>query len=96
MQRKFIDGVVEKISADKNVVGLAVGGSFITNEVDEYSDVDLILVTSEKISADVNRMVTYAKAFGDFITGFTGEHVGEPRVLICLYDNPYCMLISSF
>jgi hypothetical protein len=25
---------------------------------------------------------------GHFLSGFTGEHVGEPRVLICLYDNP--------
>lgn len=33
-------------------------------------------------------MMLYAKSFGDFISGFTGEHVGEPRVLICLYDNP--------
>lgn len=33
-------------------------------------------------------MVNYAKRLGDFLSGFTGEHVGEPRVLICLYDNP--------
>jgi hypothetical protein len=33
-------------------------------------------------------MLTYARRFGNFLSGFTGEHVGEPRVLICLYDNP--------
>ena len=33
-------------------------------------------------------MLDYAQSFGDFISGFTGEHVGEPGVLICLYDNP--------
>ncbi len=33
-------------------------------------------------------MLQYAKSFGDLISGFTGEHVDEPRVLICLYDNP--------
>lgn len=32
--------------------------------------------------------MTVARTFGDFISGFTGEHVGEPRVLICLFDNP--------
>jgi hypothetical protein len=33
-------------------------------------------------------MLNYAKHFGQLLSGFTGEHVGEPRVLICLYDNP--------
>jgi predicted nucleotidyltransferase len=88
MQRKFIDQVVQKIKVDKNVIGLAVAGSIITNEIDEFSDVDLILITQENVSADVNKMVAYAKSFGDYLNGFTGEHVGDRRVLICLYDNP--------
>jgi hypothetical protein len=88
MQKQFIEQVVTKVKLDKNIIGLAVAGSFITNEVDEFSDVDLILVTADKVSTDVNKMVTYAKSFGNFISGFSGDHVGEPRVLICLYDNP--------
>ncbi|MEO5980386.1 MAG: nucleotidyltransferase domain-containing protein, partial [Chryseolinea sp.] len=87
-QHKFIKQVADKIKTDPNVIGLAVAGSFITKEVDEYSDVDLILVTTEPISVDTTKMVAYAKSFGDYLNGFTGEHVGEPRVLICLYDNP--------
>ena len=33
-------------------------------------------------------MLVFAARFGNFLSGFTGEHVGEARVLICLYDNP--------
>jgi hypothetical protein len=33
-------------------------------------------------------MLAYAHRFGQLLTGFTGEHVGEPRVLICLYHSP--------
>ncbi len=33
-------------------------------------------------------MFEYAKSFGQLLTGFTGEHVGEKRLLICLFDNP--------
>jgi hypothetical protein len=33
-------------------------------------------------------MFEFAQLFGELLNGFTGEHVGEPRVLICLYDNP--------
>lgn len=88
IQRRFADNVVAKIKEDKHIVGLAVAGSWLTDEIDEFSDLDLILVTEEKISGDKSKMLDYAKGFGHFLSGFTGEHVGEPRVLICLYDNP--------
>ena len=88
MQKEFAANVVEIIKKDTNVIGLAVAGSWTTDELDEYSDLDLILITRKKIAGDKKQMLDYAKSFGDFISGFTGEHVGEPRVLICLYDNP--------
>ncbi len=87
-QKHFIDEVVRRIKNDEDVVGLGVAGSFTSNEVDEFSDVDLILVTNKKITPDLEKMVSYARSFGDYLNGFTGEHVGDPRVLICLYDNP--------
>lgn len=76
------------LSTDLNVLGLAVGGSWITGEMDEYSDLDLVLVTREKLAGDRGRMTDYAKKLGHYLSGFTGEHVGEPRVLICLFDHP--------
>ena len=88
IQKEFANKVAEIVKNDFNVIGLAAAGSFITNELDEYSDLDLVLVTKEKIGGDKKKMLAYARSFGDFISGFTGEHVGESRVLICLYDNP--------
>lgn len=87
-QQQFADNVVEVIKDDESIVGLAVAGSWLTKEIDEFSDLDLILVTKEKVSGDKSKMLYYARGFGHFLTGFTGEHVGEPRLLICLYDNP--------
>lgn len=88
IQHDFATHAKTVLEKDDNVIGLAVAGSWLTNELDSYSDLDLILVTQEKVSGDKNRMIAYAKRLGDFLSGFTGEHVGEPRVLICLYDNP--------
>jgi hypothetical protein len=88
MQKEFIERAVERIRVDENVLGLAVAGSWITAEIDEYSDVDLIVFTSEKISGEKEKMMAYANRLGKLISAFTGEHVGEPRVLICLYDDP--------
>ena len=88
IQKQFADNVVEAVRGDENVVGVAVAGSWLTNEIDAFSDLDLIVITKEKISGDRSKMLNYASRFGHFLSGFTGEHVGEPRVLICLYDNP--------
>jgi predicted nucleotidyltransferase len=88
IQQEFADKAKTILEPDDNVIGLAVAGSWLTNEIDEFSDLDLILVTRQKISTDKMLMLDYAKRLGNFLSGFTGEHVGEPRVLICLYDNP--------
>jgi len=88
IQTEFANKAIKILQEDKSVIGLAVAGSWLTNEIDEFSDLDLIVVTTEKISGDKTKMTGYAKRLGNFLTGFTGEHVGEPRVLICLYDNP--------
>jgi len=88
IQEQFARQATDILKDDKSVIGLAVAGSWLTNEIDEFSDLDLILVTEEKIAGDKSKMLTYARRLGELLTGFTGEHVGEPRLLICLYDNP--------
>ncbi|WP_276503411.1 nucleotidyltransferase domain-containing protein [Terrimonas pollutisoli] len=87
-QQEFARKAAATVKTDSSVIGLAVAGSWLTAELDEYSDLDLILVTKEKIAGDTTRMLSYAQKFGELLTGFTGEHVGEPRLLICLYKNP--------
>lgn len=88
IQQEFAQKCVNILRKDESVIGLAVAGSWLTNEIDEFSDLDLILITKQNISHDKSQMIAYAQKLGDFLSGFTGEHVGEPRVLICLYDNP--------
>lgn len=87
-QIEFANHIKDTFAEDKCIVGIAVGGSWISNEIDEFSDLDLIIVTREKITDDKTRMLQFAKQAGNLLSGFTGEHVGEPRLLICLYDDP--------
>src|SRR5687768_4748878 len=88
IQKQFAEKLVNIAKEDINVIGVAAAGSWLTNELDEFSDPDLILVTKEKIAGDRNNMIKHASQYGNLLSGFTGEHVGEPRVLICLYDDP--------
>jgi hypothetical protein len=76
----FAHHVTTLIQNDDSILGLAVAGSWLTNELDEFSDLDLVLVTREKVGGDKDEMIAYAQGFGNFLSGFTGEYVGEPRV----------------
>ncbi len=84
----FLDRATEILRRDERIVGLCVGGSWLANEVDEFSDLDLVVVSNVSISQSRDEMKQIASRLGTLVAGFTGEHVGEPRVLICLYDNP--------
>lgn len=84
----FLRNIVETIQKDPSITGLAIGGSRLTKETDEFSDLDLVLVTAERIAGDKEKMRAYAASFGHLLSAFTGDHVGEPRLLICLYDDP--------
>ncbi|MBK6902034.1 MAG: aminoglycoside 6-adenylyltransferase [Saprospirales bacterium] len=88
IQIEFAERAKKLLGNDSSILGLAVAGSWLTHEVDEFSDLDLILVTKEKIGGNRAKMLDFAERLGKLLSGFTGEHVGEPRVLICLYDNP--------
>ncbi|WP_247237976.1 nucleotidyltransferase domain-containing protein [Telluribacter sp. SYSU D00476] len=87
-QKDFAEHASNLLSQDPYVVGLAVGGSWISGEVDPYSDLDLLLVVNDHKTPDKALMMHYAGRLGTLLSAFTGEHVGERRLLICLYDEP--------
>jgi hypothetical protein len=88
MQQDFLKKAVECWSADPGVLGIAVAGSWIDQQIDKYSDLDFVVVTSKNISGNVDAMRSFATRPGHLLNAFTGEHVGEPRLLICLYSDP--------
>ncbi len=84
--QRLLDGIQQKLSADSRFTGLLAGGSLIHGGVDEFSDLDLVLVAADgAYDAVMAERRTIAEGYGDLLAAFTGEHVGEPRLLICLY-----------
>jgi len=87
--REFLQRSVDGLKNDQRIVGVAAGGSFITNSMDEFSDLDLIIAVEPAHQAEVmSERMNIAASLGKLLAAFTGEHVGEPRVLICLYEEP--------
>lgn len=87
--REFLNRVIDRLQSDQRLVGIAAGGSFITDSMDEFSDLDLIIaVEPAHYDEIVVERMKVAASLGKLLAAFTGEHVGEPRVLICLFEAP--------
>jgi predicted nucleotidyltransferase len=88
-QQGFLEHIVSLLKKDPRLLGVAVGGSYLRGEMDEYSDLDLIIVVEDAYYQQIlNERQSFASQLGSLLVAFTGEHVGEPRLLICLYENP--------
>ncbi len=86
--RAFLDRALAVLAADARIVGVAAGGSYVTDTIDEWSDIDLVVAIEPEHVGNVMRdRHAIAARLGPLLSAFTGEHVGEPRLLICLYDG---------
>lgn len=78
--------ILETLKDDPRIIAIGASGSFAEDQMDEYSDLDLTLVIEP---AQYTRVMKDRFAILDRISGlaarFTGEHVGEPRVVITLF-----------
>lgn len=85
----MLDRIVAALPGDDRIEALLGGGSLVQGGFDEQSDLDLIVV----VRADAHARLladcrTFAAQLGNLLSAFTGQHVGEPRLLICLYGPP--------
>jgi hypothetical protein len=85
----FVDKLRHAVESDDRFQALLVGGSYLHGGFDEYSDLDFVIVVEDSgyESALASRMI-FAERLAPLLSAFTGEHVGEPRLLICLYGPP--------
>lgn len=89
LHRQFVDRVIDEVARDPRMTALLAGGSYIHGGFDAHSDIDFVVVVEESSFGEM--MATrrkFARRIGDLLAAFTGEHVGEPRLLICLYGPP--------
>ena len=87
--RSFAERVAAAAKADPRFIGVLAGGSFCQGGIDQYSDLDLVLIVEDRAHPQVMReRRKFAESIALPLHTFTGEHVGEPRLIICLYADP--------
>lgn len=85
----FIAHTLPKLEEDPRLLGCAVGGSWLTHEIDEHSDLDLVVVVADEHYPKVlEEMDSVTLGLGTRIAGFRADHVGVPNMMICLYEDP--------
>lgn len=85
----FLASAVKTLQEDRRIVGLAAAGSWAEGRIDAFSDLDLVVaVEPDDFESVLEARQDIAARLGRLAAAFTGEHVGEPRLLICLYDDP--------
>lgn len=85
----MLSRVRASLPADPRFEALLGTGSMVTGGFDDESDLDLVLlVRPDAFAGAMADRRTFADGLGDLLACFTGEHVGEPRLLICLYGPP--------
>lgn len=84
--RDLAAGVIATAEGDSRLLAVIAAGSVADGTADEHSDLDLVLVcTGEGRHAVLGDAHDFARRAGPLLVAFTGEHVGEPRLLIALY-----------
>lgn len=85
----MLDRVIAGVREDERFEALLGTGSLVYGGFDGHSDFDFVIVVRPgdhaRVMAERHR---FATNLGGLLAAFTGEHVGEPRLLICLYGPP--------
>lgn len=86
LHRSFTEQLKLKLQSDSRIHSLLAGGSIIHGGFDKYSDLDFVVVVDPLYYDEIMaQRKVFAGTLGHLLHAFTGEHVGEPRLLICLY-----------
>ncbi|KAB2812662.1 nucleotidyltransferase domain-containing protein [Pimelobacter simplex] len=91
LHARFLADALPRTRRDDRLLGVAVAGSLAGGTPDEHSDVDLVVVVADAAFDEVlaQRRDLVREWSGDaVVAAFTGEHVGEPRLIISLVGPP--------
>jgi 5'-deoxynucleotidase YfbR-like HD superfamily hydrolase/predicted nucleotidyltransferase len=87
--RQFLHQALAALQQDARIAGVWVAGSYVSDTMDAYSDVDLRIAVHPAAMAELRAgRREFAARLGSLLEAFSGEHVGQPDLLICLYDKP--------
>lgn len=85
----FLLRALPVLQAEPPVQAVIVSGSAVTGNMDEWSDLDLVVLVDDAAERTfTGQHFVVVQRLGTLLTAHRADHFGEPRLLICLYDAP--------
>ncbi|OAN11591.1 oxalate:formate antiporter [Photobacterium jeanii] len=84
--QQLLEQILSVFTQDSRIVGIGASGSFASNTMDKYSDLDLVIAVEPAHFQEVmNQRFDLIDKVEGKVAAFTGEHVGEPRLVIAMF-----------
>lgn len=84
----LLQRLVDALSQDARFCGIGVSGSYASNTMVQYSDLDLVIAIDPIHYEEVmEQRFQILNQFDDLLAAFTGEHVGEPRLIVSVFGE---------
>ena len=78
--------VIDVLSQDPRICGIAASGSFGSDSMDKYSDLDFVIaINPVDYESVMQERFKVLDKIGGKVAAFTGEHVGEPRLIVSIF-----------
>ncbi|MCA9627024.1 MAG: nucleotidyltransferase domain-containing protein [Myxococcales bacterium] len=84
---RFVRSVLPLLYARDGARAVLLGGSLVNGGSDSYSDIDLTVVCDPEVRDEWLEGERLARELGA-LSAFRGDHLREPRLLICLFEPP--------
>jgi hypothetical protein len=84
LHRNFVNKASVQLKDDPRFMGMAIGGSWIDNKLDEFSDLDIYLIMVEDFNPQLEEKKAILEAFGEILCFYTNAN--NENVTVCLYN----------
>lgn len=93
----LFDRLLLAAERDERIIAITEGGSAAHGELDEFSDVDAEIVCADDgYETLLGEAKEFATGLGPLLCSYSGEHIGQARVLMCLYGPPLLHVDLTF
>ena len=96
-QQLFINKAIPVFKKDKRILGVALGGAYARGTMDEYSDLEFMIVVEPSVFSEVlSEKEKIAENIGNLLAAFSATHIHRPDLLICMYGDPLVHVDLNF
>ena len=93
----FINRALPILKKEERIIGVALGGAYAKNALDEYSGLDFIIAAApSEYQALLESSIELAGKIGNLLACFPAEHIQRPEQLICMYKEPLLHVDLNF